>query len=340
MSDVPGDLHGSLAEHLHAMGEATGFSGVAQVSVDGEAAVELARGLADRSNARPIGLATRFAIASGTKGLTALTVMSLIEQHKLSLDTTVSSIVGDSLPLVDQAVTVEHLLTHRSGIGDYLDEELLGDIDDHVLDGRSAHLFERVSDYVPLLAGHAQRTPPGEAFAYNNSGFVVLALLIEAVCGSYHQAVSDHVLQPAGMGRSGFFRSDDLPTDCALGYLQNGRTNQFHLPVLGGGDGGLFTTVADVDALWTALFEGRIVSPATVQQMVSVVTDRGDQAAYGQGFWMTSDASLVWLEGMDAGVSFETGVHHESQVRYCVMSNTSSGVWPLAKAIRHWVAEQ
>jgi CubicO group peptidase (beta-lactamase class C family) len=76
---------------------------------------------------------TQFGIASGTKGLTALTVMSLIEEGRLKMTTTARSVLGEDLPLIDDEVTVEHLLAHRSGIGDYFDEEIDRPITDYVL---------------------------------------------------------------------------------------------------------------------------------------------------------------------------------------------------------------
>jgi len=70
--------------------------------------------------------------------------------------------------------------------------------------------------------------------------------------------VADRVCRPAGLVDTGFLRSDDLPARAALGYVAmpdgSQRTNVFHLPVLGSGDGGAYSTVADVHALWTAVF--------------------------------------------------------------------------------------
>ena len=80
-----------------------------------------AYGAADRRHGTPNTVETRFAIASGTKGLTALTIVSLIEDGTLEPSTRARSILGSDLPLIDDGVTVEHLLAHRSGIGDYLD---------------------------------------------------------------------------------------------------------------------------------------------------------------------------------------------------------------------------
>ena len=81
----------------------------------------------------PNTVATRFAIASGTKGLTALTVVSLIDDHALDMSTTARSVLGTDLPLIGDDVTIEHLLAHRSGIGDYLDEGAGHEVTDYVL---------------------------------------------------------------------------------------------------------------------------------------------------------------------------------------------------------------
>jgi len=80
------------------------------------------------------------------------------------------------------------------------------------------------------------------------------------------------------MADTAFLRSDSLHGRAALGYLDDHgfTTNVFHLPVLGSGDGGIYTTAADIHAFWNALMAGRIVSPETVTEMThprSVATD-------------------------------------------------------------------
>ena len=88
-------------------------------------------GWRDRSYEIPNEVDTRFALASGTKGLTALTVISLVEDGALQLTTTARSILGGpTLKFVDDTVTVGQLLAHRSGIGDYLDENAGYDLSD------------------------------------------------------------------------------------------------------------------------------------------------------------------------------------------------------------------
>ena len=315
----------------------TGFSGVVHVDVGGDVVVAKAYGNADRGRGIPNSPGTRFAVASGTKGLTALVVVGLIEEGRLDLATTARSVLGPDLPLVDDDVTVEQLLAHRSGIGDYLDEDAERGVNDYVLPV-PVHRLARTEDYLGVLDGHPQAFRPGTRFSYNNSGFVLLALIAERVSGTgFHDLVRDRVCAPAGMGRTAFLRSDEPAGDAAVGYLEatGPRTNVLHLPVRGTGDGGVFTTAADVVALWRALFGGRILGPAWVAEMVRPRSEQtGEELRYGLGFWLHSTSSAVVLVGSDAGVSFQTVHDPSAGLTHTVLSNTSRGAWPVARLLR------
>ena len=204
------------------------FSGVVRVDVAGDVLVEAAYGFADRRLAARNRTDTIFAVASGNKGLTALTIGSLIQDGSLTFDTTARSVLGDDLPLIDDSVTVDHLLTHRSGIGDYMDEDAGGDIEDHVLTV-PVHTLDRTERYVPALDGLPAEFRPGERFSYCDSGYVVLALIADRVSGvPFGELVGQRVCGPAGMVDTAFLRSDELPSRAAIGYLAAGsgqRTN-------------------------------------------------------------------------------------------------------------------
>jgi CubicO group peptidase (beta-lactamase class C family) len=245
-----------LAGEVDRVAGETNFSGAVRVDVGGEVAVASAYGLADRAHRVPNTVETQFATASATKGLTALTVVSLIESGVLGLDTTARSLLGDDLPLIADDVTVEHLLSHRSGIGDYLDESSGYGPTDYVMPV-SVHELATTESFLRVLDGYPTAFPAGERFAYCNSGYVVLAILAERASGTtFTDLVAARVIGRAGMTDTAFLRSDELPGSVAIGYLGNDspRTNVFHLPVVGTGDGGIYTTVADVDALWNAVF--------------------------------------------------------------------------------------
>lgn len=314
----------------------TGFSGVVRVDRDDETEVCAAYGYADRAYEIPNTVETRFATASGTKGLTALGVMALVERGTLELGTTARSLLGDDLPLIADDVTVEHLLTHRSGIGDYLDEDSLDDIATYVLPV-PVHTLVTAEDYLSVLDGFPTVFPAGERFSYNNSGYVVLALLAERASGlGYHELVRTLVCEPAGMSETAFLRSDELPPGAAKGYLavEGLRTNVLHLPVVGVGDGGAYTTVADLHRFWPAFFGGRIVGLDTVEELVRPRSDvPGESKRNGMGFHLAATGDEVWLEGYDAGVSFGSSHTRSTRTTVTVIANWSDGAWPVVKLL-------
>jgi CubicO group peptidase (beta-lactamase class C family) len=314
--------------------EQAGFSGLVRVDRVGRPTLEWTFGLADRRWAIPFTTTTRASIASGTKGFTALTVMALVERGRLSLDTRARELLGDDLPLIDDGVTVEHLLRHRSGIGDYLDEDILGEIDDYVMPV-PVHRLDSTPSFLAVLDGFPQVTPPGTEFRYNNGGFVVLALVAERAGGlPFEQLVLDLVCTPAGMPDTSFVRSDALPPGTAAGYVAPDglRTNILHLPLVGSGDGGLFTTLADMTTFWQALHAGQIVSPEHVALMTAP-RDTGGRLRYGLGFWISGTDATAHLEGYDAGVSFRSAHDPVAGTTLTVIANTSPGAWPMLDAL-------
>jgi CubicO group peptidase (beta-lactamase class C family) len=323
-----------LEPQLNALASESAFSGVVRVDQGDRLELEKAYGLANRADELPNELGTRFAIASGTKGLTALAVMALVEDGTLALGTTARSFLGDDLPLIGDDVTIEHLLAHRSGIGDYVDEETGADVNDYLLPVPVSELAT-TEEYLAVLDGHPPKFTPDERFAYCNSGYVVLALVAERASGvPFHELVVRCVCEPAGMSGTAFLRSDELPTRTALGYLAADglRTNLLHLPVRGSGDGGIYTTAADVRALWKALVAGRIVSPSMVDEMVRPHSDApAEQRRYGLGFWLHESTRTVFLEGYDAGVSFRSLHDRERDLTCTVISNWTDGAWPIAR---------
>jgi CubicO group peptidase (beta-lactamase class C family) len=305
------------------------FSGVVHIERGGTVERAEAHGFADRRWSIPNSLETRFALASGSKTFTAVAVLSLVEEGTLALDTPARDLLGDDLPLIAADVTIEHLLSHRSGIGDYLDEEEWDDITAYAMGG-SVHLLETTEAFLPILDGYPTAFPAGERFAYNNGGFVVLAILAERASDTpFVELVQERVIEPAGMVDTEYLRADSLPTGTAVGYLlaDGLRTNALHLPMVGSGDGGAYSTVADVGRFWKALDGGRLLPPAVVADMVR---PRSEQ--YGLGLWLDG-GGVVHLEGYDAGVSFRSTHDAAADLTITVISNWSDGAWPVVKAL-------
>ncbi|GAB2705671.1 CubicO group peptidase (beta-lactamase class C family) [Microbacterium marinum] len=314
------------------------FSGVASIDVGDSRVYERAGGFANRAHRVPITPVTRLAIASGSKIFTALAVLRLVEEGTLTLDQPVRTVLGSDLPLIDDGVTIEHLLSHTSGIGDYIDESAGGEIDDYIMT-LPVHTLTTAEAFLPMLDGREQVSAPGEEFAYNNSGYVVLAVVIERATGeTFHDVVRRLVLDPAGLSLTDYDRSDYLTGDVALGYLDEDgghRTNVLHLPVLGNGDGGAYTTTGDLHRFWRALVRGDIVSPETYRVLVAPRHhDEDEGKRFGLAVWLHEVADVLVLEGYDAGVSFVSSHDPAADATYTVIANSSEGAWPAASAMR------
>jgi CubicO group peptidase (beta-lactamase class C family) len=110
------------------------------------------------------------------------------------------------------------------------------------------------------------------------------------------------------------------------------RSNVFHLPVMATGDGGIHATAADISKFWRALFAGEIVG--SVEEVVRprcVVPAEGRR--YGLGFWLDESSDTVMLVGYDAGASFKSTHDPHTGTTRTVLSNTSPGAWPIARAL-------
>ena len=199
------------------------------------------------------------------------------------------------------------------------------------------HTLDGSAGYMAALDGYQQKFAPGTEFSYCNSGYVLLATLLERATGMpYSKVIADKVTGPAGMTRTEFLRMDTLPGDAAVGYLfaEGLRTNVLHLPVVGFGDGGAFTTVADVHNLWSALLDGRLGHQALTTMTTLPVPD----ASYGMGMWLDKNPGQLTMEGMDAGVSFRSTRFADGST-FSVLSNTSDGAWPMAKHLAALVGD-
>lgn len=326
----------ALEEEVDRLAHETDFSGAVRVDRGNEIVLAKAYGMAHRGLQVANTVDTQFGLASAVKGMTALTVVSLIVDGMLELSTTARSVLGSDLPLIADDVTVEHLLSHRSGIGDYLDEDAGLDISDYAMPV-PVHELATTEQFLAVLDGYPTVFPADQQFGYCNGGFIVLALIAERVSGQpFHDLVHRRVCEPAGMADTKFLRSDELPGRAALGYVEMDgvwRSNVFHLPVRGNGDGGIYSTVADVRSLWVAFVAGRVVPTEWVTEMVRPRSVIDDKERYGLGFWLDGAGEALRLEGYDAGVSFRSWHHPSSALTHTVISNTTDGAWPITRRL-------
>ena len=211
------------------------------------------------------------------------------------------------------------------------------DITDYVMPV-PVHELATTEQFLPVLDGHETKFPAGERFSYNNGGYVVLALLAERASGvGFHELVRTLVLRAGGHGRHrvpALRRAARAAPPCGYLAVDGLRTNVFHLPVLGSGDGGAYSTVADLSTFWD-------VAPRRADRLGD--DPRRDarphsdwpeeKRRYGLGFHLHATSDTVWLEGYDAGVSFASVHRPSSSTTYTVISNWTDGAWPVVRAI-------
>lgn len=315
------------------------FNGVISIKENSEDRFMYFGGLADRSEERPNNHDTLFGIASGTKIITALGIGQLIDQGKLKLDSKACDIIDLGIDTYDRNITIKDLLSHRSGMPDYFDEELFEDNDDFELDIPPYKLMGP-KDYFPIFPRTNMNNKPGEKFRYNNGAYVYLAAIIEEVSGlSFESYVRERIFMPLNINRAGVYAMNSLPKNCALGYYEEESSiisNIYKLPIKAGGDGGIFMTAEDMHKLWKGFFEGKIISNNLVSEFVKPhsLVDEEYEVYYGLGIWLkkrSEDFYEPYVIGSDAGVSFKSSYDYKTNRFKYIVSNTSEGVWDIIK---------
>ncbi|MEO0825717.1 MAG: serine hydrolase domain-containing protein [Cyanobacteria bacterium J06635_15] len=332
--------HAQLLEKLDSSIDTHAFSGVVSVRQQGQLLYERAAGYADRSNKIANTLGTRFGIASGTKFLTALAIGKLIATHKLSFSTRLRDCLTLDFPHYSPEITIQHLLTHTSGIPDYLDEDKVTDCE-HFFVSRPWYELKSPRDYLAVFPDEAMKFRPGKRFSYSNSGYILLGVVIEEVTSlRYQDYVEQAILKPIGMNRSGYFAFNQLPEQTALGYIEEAgswRTNIYNLPIVGASDGGAYTTVDDLAILWRAFWANEILPKELVEIYATPYVSTETEEAfshYGHGLWIGEEPRgqpKVFITGQDAGVSFWSSVTRNTDLQVTVISNTTGGAWPVLR---------
>jgi CubicO group peptidase (beta-lactamase class C family) len=250
--------------------------------VDGNAIYARSLGMADLERSAAVTIATNFRLASLTKQFTAAAILRLAARGALTLDTPIASFF-EHPPAFWRQISIHHLLTHTSGLIDY--EELMQpDVATQLCDRDVLDLVQRVE---------RSYAAPGAAFRYSNTGYCLLALIIERVAAQPFAAfLQEQVFTPAGMHFSAVYQGEGsvIPRR-AWGYsLQDGvfvRTDQNQTSATQG-DGGVYSSIIDLERWDAALADDTVLPEAWRAAMFTphVTAPSGDH--YGYGWFLTN----------------------------------------------------
>lgn len=263
---------------------------------EGDAVVRRGYGLADMEQGIEAGPRSDYRLASVSKQFTAASILLLAQDGKLSIDDPIKKWLP-SLPPATAAISLRHVLTHTSGLVDY--EDLMGeDYQGQILDAGVLDLLAK-ENRLYFAAGSAYR--------YSNSGYALLALVVERASGlDYPAFLQQRIFGPLGMHDSvAFVDGGPQVPHRAFGHSEVGgqwqRTDQSTTSAVLG-DGGIYTSIDDMARWDAALYDDRLLSDASRVLAFSPhvdVTGEPDKVSYGFGWRVTGD--MLWHTGETIG---------------------------------------
>ena len=256
-------------------------------------------GLSDLAKKTPAQPETNYRLASVTKQFTAAAILLLQQDGTLQIDEPISKWFPD-LPPATRAITVRHLLTHTSGLIDY---------EDVIPPEMTRQLHD--ADVLAILEGQ-DRTyfPPGTSYRYSNSGYALLALIVERASGkSFATFLRERIFQPLHMNNT-VAHQEGISTvpHRAYGYtLENGTwtlTDQSQTSAVLG-DGGIYSSIDDLARWDAALYDARLLSDDSRALLFTPATKTDDPAVeYGMGWRITQErmgGTTLWHSGETRG---------------------------------------
>lgn len=296
------------------------FSGAVEVAQKGRSLLRRACGTANRRYGVPNRLNTRFNLASVNKMFTAVAVLQLAEQGRLSLDDPLDRHLGEQWLASQHAkrITLGHLLAHRSGLGSYFEDAFFQ---------ASRDRFSALADYSSLLKDAEPDFTPGESFSYSNTGYLLLgAVLEQSGQGDYFAQVQRRVFDPSGMAQAGYEPMNVPVPHLAMHYMrgEDGRwveTTWMHV-YRGGPAGGGYASVGDLTRFAAALSGGKLLGAATLAQAWP-----RDGRLYGLGFELgyASAGFVVGHSGGFPGINAQLDIYPQSGFSVAVLANLEGG---------------
>ena len=328
------EIPAAIADFIDELAAEDQFSGAVLVAKDGEPVFAQAYGYADREMQRPNTLDTPINLGSINKMFTAIAIGQLAEAGLIDFDATVGDYLPD-FPLVEaRAATLDQVLTHTAGLGDYIGQ-------DTFFDGPKDEV-DSLSDLIPWVVEGGMVGAPGAQNRYSNSGPVVMGLILEAVTGQdYYEYMREHVYGPAGMVNSDSYAYGEQPAaGVAIGYHrerpdQPRESDRGWHPRMGSAAGGGYASANDMLRLSQALMDDTLLSREMRETLWTPRTELGSDFSYGYytGIHLFGDGNIrgVGHNGGAPGVNAEFLIFPELGYTVIVLSNYSRAATPLAE---------
>ncbi|MEE4349367.1 MAG: serine hydrolase domain-containing protein [Pacificimonas sp.] len=336
---VPTDFAERVAAYVDDAWPGDGPGASVVVMEDGEIVYAGAQGLADLEAGTPLTPDTVLRLASITKQFSAAVMMQLVDEGRVSLDDPVSKFLPD-YPQPGASATIRQLLNHSSGIQSYtqIDGWMAG-----AGPGRAYTTEELVAEFkdAPVVS------QPGEAFVYNNSGYVLVGAIIEAVTGKdWDVAVRERIAEPLGLETlAGGTR---LPADtlAAKGYTRGedggwAPARYIHMSVPHAA-GALMASATDLARWGHALHNGRVVSPKSYAAMITPESEdiliSGAPRGLGLATGDVRGRPMIGHSGGIFGFSTDSGYLPDEQVFVAVLANADRPQTDPREAVRRLLA--
>jgi len=320
-----------LEDYLGKLVGADLFSGTVLVAKNGKPIFKKAYGMENKSGNIPNRVDTAFSLASMNKMFTAVAIAQLAEQGKLSFADLISKHLPDyPNKTIAERVTIHHLLTHTSGMGDFMNDKFR----------ESSANIKTVKDFFPFFVDEPLAFEPGKQWDYSNTGYIVLGAIIERVSGqSYYDYVQKHIFKSAGMKNTFFYEPDNKSPHIAIGYTifdgtgrrQPGARKETRvLPIAkhrGGPAGGGYSTVEDLLKFANALHNHKLLNAKSTDLIMTRKIDVGNAQAgsnkYGYGFYdeIFKGTRIVGHGGDFPGVNTRFEMYINSGYTVIVLSN-------------------
>jgi len=301
------------------------------VSKDGHVIFEKSYGLQDVENKVASHPQTNYRLASLSKAFTAMAIVILVEQGKLSYDSKLGDLIA-GFPAYAKNITVRHLLNHQAGMIDY---------EGIIPDSTSEQLLD--ADVVALL----QKQPntyfvPGSAYRYSNGGYATLAHIVATVSGeTFESFLEENIFTPLAMDNTiAFVNGVNDIKHRAFGYTATGnsfqRTDQsLTSAVLG--DGGVYSSLRDLAKWDAALYGNDVVTDESLKLIFTPATlNNGQKTEYGFGWVMDTYKGYERISHTGSTIGFRHSIVRFPKEKICIIilvNRASAAPWTKANSI-------